>query len=90
MEENYMYGLSTIDVTENKQMVRAAGGLLCYMQNNRLQFGELDETDVLKCIKVVKSIALYVYLQWCTLPVEEQALIMISVLSTAPVSCSLT
>lgn len=46
-----MWGLSTVDVSEHVQMVRAIGGLLSYLQNNRLQFGDFSETEVLSCVK---------------------------------------
>jgi hypothetical protein len=39
-------------------MIRAAGALVTFMQNNRLLFGELDGEEVLRGIKTVEQIKL--------------------------------
>eukprot|EP01027_Heterolobosea_sp_BB2_P019259 GEZU01027050.1.p1 GENE.GEZU01027050.1~~GEZU01027050.1.p1 ORF type:complete len:355 (-),score=48.98 GEZU01027050.1:39-1103(-) len=49
--------LSTMKSSESIEMVRAAGGLIAYIQANRMDFGEIDEQNVLKIIVTVKGIA---------------------------------
>jgi len=69
--ERYLWGLSPVDIDENTQMLRAAGGLLSYMQENRIQFCA-EEGDIFQAIKYLKHVDLYVLqlqlvdlLFWC-------------------------
>lgn len=53
-----MFDFSVMYMEENHQMVRALGGLLSYIQSNRLSYGELDDIEVLRNIKVIKHFKL--------------------------------
>lgn len=39
-------------------MVKAAGGLISYLQNNPLQFGEINPENILQCITKMNLISL--------------------------------
>ncbi|KAL9652174.1 hypothetical protein ABK040_013943 [Willaertia magna] len=54
-KNSYLFDFSSIHMEENHQMVRAIGGLLNYIQMNRLLFGELDDLEILKNIRTVKN-----------------------------------
>ncbi|KAL0490724.1 DNA mismatch repair protein MutS [Acrasis kona] len=58
-----LWGISAVDFDSHKQMIRAAGGILHFIQSNRMQFGEMDEEKVLSCIKSVKFLSFEGFLQ---------------------------
>ncbi len=58
LESSFMWGLTSLESNENIQMVRAAGALVSFMQNNRLLFGELDGDQVLNSITKIVHLPL--------------------------------
>lgn len=57
-----MFGLSKVNCHENSLMVGAAGALLKFIVENRLELAELDEKAILGSIKRVVHLDLFVIL----------------------------
>ena len=58
--KNSIFDFSSLHLEENHQTVRALGGLLSFLQSNRLSYGEIDDVEVLKNIKTITNFKLYV------------------------------
>ena len=55
----FMFGLSSLEVSDNPRMVRAAGGLLHFLQENFLVLQCSSAQDVLPSITSLKHIELF-------------------------------
>ncbi|KAF0974817.1 hypothetical protein FDP41_006291 [Naegleria fowleri] len=53
--KNSIFDFSSLHLEENHQTVRALGGLLSFLQSNRLSYGEIDDVEVLKNIKTITN-----------------------------------
>ena len=60
-DNDFLWGLSSVDVSENHQMIRATGGILSFIKENSSYFGNDVENQFFDCIKKIVQIPLYEY-----------------------------
>eukprot|EP01080_Neovahlkampfia_damariscottae_P003540 gene3540-6275_t len=63
-DNDFLWGLSSIDISENHQMVRATGGILTFIKENSTYFGQISSDDqCFDCIKKIVHIPFEGFLQ---------------------------